>query len=151
MKSPAGFSEEKRSEVEFPKTDKVVQGITLALKTYAELCGGHYPNVSRMFAEPVRDEMYKAAGIAYPGTPEEQRRNDRQYRRVFDASQGFAVFNRVFRYNPDAAYHGKTVGPNDKDKVLLRWKLDDGRYQVIFGDLHNETVTAEKLRTLEGK
>ncbi len=49
------------------------------------------------------------------------------------------------------AYHGKTVGPKDKDKVLLRWKLDDGRYEVIFGDLHSETMTAERLRALEGE
>jgi hypothetical protein len=47
------------------------------------------------------------------------------------------------------AYYGKTVGPQDKDKVLLRWKLDDGRYEVIFGDLRAEAVTAERLRALE--
>jgi len=43
------------------------------------------------------------------------------------------------------------VGPSDKDKVLLRWMLEDGRYEVIFGDLRTETVTAERLRALEGK
>jgi hypothetical protein len=58
---------------------------------------------------------------------------------------------RIRTYNPDAAYYGKTVGPSDKDKVLFRWKLDDGRYQVIFGDLRAETVTAERLHELEGK
>lgn len=57
----------------------------------------------------------------------------------------------IQEYNPDAAYYGKTVRPKDKDKVPLRWKLDDGRYQIIFGDLHTETVTAERLRALEGK
>jgi hypothetical protein len=50
--------------------------------------------------------------------------------------------------NPDAAYYGKTVGPKDKDKVLFRWKLGDGKYEVIFGDLRSETVTAERLRFL---
>jgi hypothetical protein len=34
--------------------------------------------------------------------------------------------------------------------MLLRWKLDDGRYQVIFGDLRAETVTAQRLHELEG-
>ncbi len=52
---------------------------------------------------------------------------------------------------PTPAYYGQTVGPKDKDKVLLRWKLDDGRYEVIFGDLRAETVTAERLHKLEGK
>jgi len=31
------------------------------------------------------------------------------------------------------------------------WKLDDGRYEVILGDLRSETMTAERLHALEGK
>lgn len=148
--APAGYVEQQKSEAEFPRPEKVLEGITFALKTYAELCGGHYPQVTRSFAEPVRDEMYKAAGISYPARTVEELRN-KAYQKVQKAHQGFAVFNRVFRFNPDAAYYGKTVGPSDKDKVLLRWKLEDGRYQVIFGDLRSETVTAERLHALEGK
>jgi hypothetical protein len=148
--APAGYVEQEKSEAEFPRPERVLEGITFALKTYAELCGGHYPQVTRAFAEPVRDEMYKAAGISYPARTVEELRN-KVYQKVEKAREGFAVFNRVFRFNPDAAYYGKIVGPNDKDKVLLRWKRDNGSYQVIFGDLHSEIVTAEQLRGLEGK
>jgi hypothetical protein len=49
----------------------------------------------------------------------------------------------------DFVYYGKTVTPKDTDKVLLRWKLDDGRYRVIFGGLHADTVTADALKELE--
>jgi hypothetical protein len=49
----------------------------------------------------------------------------------------------------DLAYYGKTVTPKDADKVLMRWKLSDNEYRVIFSDLHAETVTAEKLAELE--
>jgi outer membrane lipoprotein-sorting protein len=49
----------------------------------------------------------------------------------------------------DPAYYGKTVTPKDADKVLMRWKLSDSEYRVIFGDLHAETVTKEKLSELE--
>jgi hypothetical protein len=49
----------------------------------------------------------------------------------------------------DPAYYGKTVTPKDADKVLLRWKLSDNEYRVIYGDLHAETVTPEKLVELE--
>jgi hypothetical protein len=58
---------------------------------------------------------------------------------------GFAHINSILRDNADAAYYGKSVGPNDKDKVVLRWKLDDGKYQVVFSDLYAEIVTAERL------
>jgi hypothetical protein len=59
--------------------------------------------------------------------------------------------SKIHVYKPEFAYFGATVGPNDKDKVLLRWQLDDGRYEVIFGDLRAETVTAKRLRELEAK
>jgi len=51
--------------------------------------------------------------------------------------------------NKDPAYYGETVGPYDVDKVLLRWKLDNDRYRVIFGDLSTKTVTLEELSKLE--
>jgi hypothetical protein len=46
-------------------------------------------------------------------------------------------------------YHGKTVTPKDADKVLMRWEVSDNEYRVIYGDLHAETVTREKLAELE--
>jgi len=51
--------------------------------------------------------------------------------------------------NKDPAYYGKTVTPKDADKVLARWKVSDSEYRVIYGDLHAETVTKEKLAELE--
>jgi len=49
----------------------------------------------------------------------------------------------------DPAYYGEIVTPKDADKVLLRWKVSDNEYRVIYGDLHAETVTPEKLAELE--
>jgi len=49
----------------------------------------------------------------------------------------------------DPEYYGKTITPKDADKVLMRWKVSDNEYRVIFGDLHAETVTAEALAELE--
>lgn len=39
----------------------------------------------------------------------------------------------------------------DVDKVLLRWKLDDGQYRVIYGDLRIEDVSPQKLAELEAE
>ena len=49
----------------------------------------------------------------------------------------------------DSAYYGKTVTHKDTDKVLIRWKVSNNEYRVIYGDLHAETVTPEKLAELE--
>jgi hypothetical protein len=115
------------------------------------------------FDDPAQGKLFETDGPAdadaaepeapvteeQPASPPKKRRHGR--RRFQQATGGFAAMTLIFRHNPDAAYYGKTVSPNDKDKVLFRWRLDDGRYEVIFGDLHSETVTAERLRALEGK
>jgi hypothetical protein len=56
---------------------------------------------------------------------------------------------RLIQDKKDPAYYGKTVTPKDADKVLLRWKLSDSDYRVIFGDLRAETVSPERLAELE--
>ena len=56
---------------------------------------------------------------------------------------------RLVQDNKDPAYYGQIVTPKDADKVLLRWKLSDSQYRVIYGDLHAETVTPAKLAELE--
>lgn len=49
----------------------------------------------------------------------------------------------------DPAYYGETVQAGDFDKVLMRWRLDDDSYRVVFGDLRTETLTQDQLRELE--
>ncbi len=146
--APAGYAEVRSKPY---KTADYVMWIRQALKTFAEVCGGHYPRITRTFAEPVRDEMFKAAGLSYPPTTKQM--NGEAYLKVSDAEARFNLFNVgvMMPVDADAAYYGKTVGPKDKYKVLLRWKGDDGKYQVIFGDLHVETATLEQVRALEAK
>jgi hypothetical protein len=64
--------------------------------------------------------------------------------------RGLGRFYRWLQFDKkDPAYYGKTVTPKDADKVLMRWKVSDNEYRVIFGDLHAETVSPEKLAELE--
>lgn len=63
--------------------------------------------------------------------------------------EGLVLMGVLQTLSKDSVYKGETVGPNDKTKVLFRWKLENGTYRVIFGDLRAETVTAEKLKGLE--
>jgi outer membrane lipoprotein-sorting protein len=46
-------------------------------------------------------------------------------------------------------YYGETVGPDDADKVLLKWKVSDDHYRVIFGDLTAEDLTDEQWNEFE--
>jgi len=74
--------------------------------------------------------------------------------RTRKTTEGLSLAAPAFFYktlvdeNKDPAYYGETVGPDDADKVLLRWKLDD-QYRIIFGNLHADTVTADVMIELE--
>jgi len=49
----------------------------------------------------------------------------------------------------DVAYYGKTVSAKDTNAPLMRWKISDDEYRVIFGDLSIKDVSAEQLIELE--
>ena len=52
-------------------------------------------------------------------------------------------YMRLANEQRDPEYFGATVKPGDAEAILLKWRLDDGRYRVIHGDLRAETVDAE--------
>ncbi len=49
----------------------------------------------------------------------------------------------------EPVYYGETVGPDDVDAVLMRWKVSDDQYRVVLGDLSTTDVTPEELSKLE--
>jgi outer membrane lipoprotein-sorting protein len=49
----------------------------------------------------------------------------------------------------DPAYYGDKVTPEFHHAVLMRWKIEQGSYRVIFADLTIEDVTAAELAELE--
>jgi len=129
-----------------PALEDQVRDIVAAMKIYAQASGGCYPAKDVHSLDTTEDLCMLLGVREWPGG-----KKDGNAGIAAKAIPGFEQMGRIRAYNPDAAYYGKTVGLKDKDRVLLRWKLDDGRYEVIFGDLRAETVTAEQLRALEGK
>ncbi len=49
----------------------------------------------------------------------------------------------------EVVYYGDHVKLNDPCVVIMHWKLSDGRYGVILGDLTTRTVSAKTLITLQ--
>ena len=101
---------------------------------------------------------YKAFTVEYKKLfPPDPNSYDNLYdeERTQKTNEGLSIAGPVFFYrtlteeNKEPLYYGETVEPGDSSEVLLRWKLDDDQYRVIFGDLHVETVTNEKLSELE--
>ena len=69
--------------------------------------------------------------------------------RVMPIQSAVLFYMTLTQEKKDPAYYGNVVTPQDADKVLLRWKVSDNQYRVIFGSLHAETVSADVLAELE--
>jgi outer membrane lipoprotein-sorting protein len=141
-----------KDETPVPPADDQTPKIVHALKVYAKYCDGKYPQVKAVYGDVTSQALFRAAGFGDPQRPpSEEDFAKPEYKECQAAKEGFGWINTIQRHNPDAAYNGLTVGPKDKDKILFRWKLPDGDYRVIYGDLRAETVKAARLKELEGK
>ena len=128
--APAGF---KNTSQESKSVSEQTKRIVEALSFYSKLSGGKYPQVKVVYGDVIRDKLMELAG--FEGRDRSEYLEDDNYRLLLESGFGFAMMNEIMRNNPEASYHGLTVTPDDEDKELFRWKLDDGGYQVIYGDL----------------
>jgi hypothetical protein len=54
-------------------------------------------------------------------------------------------YKELAKEGKEPVYYGDTVTAADGDAVLMRWKISDDEYRVIFGDLTVENVSAAVL------
>lgn len=60
-------------------------------------------------------------------------------------------YMKLVQDGKEPVYYGETVGPDDTDKILLRYKTGENEYRVIYGDLSAETVDGTILAELESQ
>lgn len=73
-----------------------------------------------------------------------------QAQNEFAPISGLAMFHmKLLQDKKDVAYYGDQVTPEDTDAVLMRWKLDNSKYMVIFGDLSTAEMDYEDLIKIE--
>ncbi len=144
---PADY--ELAADVEIPAMDST--GAIAGLATFAELTGGRYPSSLEMMAaiteatEALRDKML-ADPNRDPNKPPDQQKIIQEVMKV----QTVCIFyGQLLTEEKDPAYYGDKVTAEFPDAVLMRWKIEDGLYRIIFGDLTTEDVTPERLAELE--
>jgi len=115
------------------------------LAYFAELSGGTYP--TRLTVRDVVIEVGEAYERTLAGGAEVQFDDDR----AVSLKLGANYVSRLEAEGKEPAYYGDTVTSADADKVLVRWKLDNGLYRVIFGNLRIEDVSGPRLAELEAK
>ena len=112
------------------------------LKYFAQINDGKYPAKLS-----IRDVVVEIGDI-YRAKSGNLQIDDAQ---VSTLKYGAQYFGRLESEGKEPVYSGATVTAADVDKVLVRWKLDDDRYRVIFGDLRIEDVSPERLAELEAE
>jgi outer membrane lipoprotein-sorting protein len=131
------------------------------LKLFAEL-GGRYPDelnimtISSKLGELAAKELMKGPDGATLSKAEAAKRlqpDNEALKKLTEKMTPMAMpaafYGKLVQENKDPAYYGKTVTPADADKVLLRWKVSESEYRVIFGNLSAQTVKADVLAELE--
>ena len=119
----------------------------LGLETFAELTGGQYPNNLDMMTVlqqgcPVIQEYISEK-------PDDEEGIEKMREMIFGAKPSCLFYAELVKQGKDVAYYGDSVTDEDANAVLMRWKISDDEYRVIFGDLTTENIGAEQLAELE--
>jgi hypothetical protein len=120
-----------------------------AIKFFQELSGGRFPKS----LNPM-DLSQELINLTTDGSvPSKPKLSDLSG--LKDRTMKFTIactnFQMLTMQKADPKYYGDTVQPGQADKVLVRWKAAEGMYRVIYGDLHSEEVTADRLAQLEAQ
>ena len=81
------------------------------------------------------------------GESELEQTQIQQMMEVMMPIQSLGMFHmQLVQQDKDPQYYGDLVKPGDAEQVLMTWKDDQGRYNVIYGDLtFDEDVAPEDL------
>ncbi len=123
--------------LDFGETKDGEEGAIEGLRAYATLSNGRYPGDPAFdtAASEIRKDRDRLQEDGEWG-PDEIK--------VFFKVRGLSTFYAgMVEKGVEVEYNGATVGATDHDKVLMRWKLEDGRWRVIYGDLRAETIDIE--------
>jgi len=126
------------------------------LRLYSEITDGNYP--ASMTMTEVQAELAKLVMEKYKKEHPEFDRNSNVEQDALTSEMmntamkvaGACMFYaKLVQEDKDPAYYGDRVTATDVSAVLMRWRISDGLYRVIFGDLRTENMTAERLAELE--
>jgi len=131
------------ADVELSADEKsIVEGLAF----FAEYADGRYP--SDMSAMTMTREL-RAGLLATFGGEQPWPPKPGDEKRVFGLEMAIRFCAELVMEDKDFAYYGEKVTAEFPHAVLMRWKVEDGKYRIIFGDLTARDVSAGELAQLE--
>ncbi len=131
------------SEMNLPEVN---EGTAInALHLFAELTDGRYPSSLALatLMKEIPEALVAKYGLRLIG------KFDDYTNAIQNILPVGSFYAQLVGAEKEAVYYGDTVTAENPEAVLLRWKISDGYYRVIFGDLTTSDVTAEELDGLE--
>jgi len=122
--------------------ESVVEGLAF----FAEYADGRYP--SDTSAMTMTRELRAALLATFGGEPPWPPKPGDE-KRVFGLEMAIRFSAGLVIEDKDFAYYGDKVTAEFPHAVLMRWKIQDGKYRIIFGDLTARDVSAGELAQLE--
>jgi hypothetical protein len=126
-----------------------VEAVIKGLRGFAKITEGKYPtNLDLITTGKELREAFIALRQKQGKSPEEKPTQEEMENML--SIQGACMFyGKLVKENKDAVYYGDSVTAQDVEKVLMRWKISDEKYRVIFGDLSTLDVSYDELAELE--
>jgi outer membrane lipoprotein-sorting protein len=107
------------------------------LKTYAQMFDGKYPKALNMAT--LTQDTAKALGEKMGATGSKDV-PDGMMQKMVDIQLAAQSFSKLVSEGKSPEYFGETVTAADSDKVLLKWKMGEGKAKIVYGDLRVEEV-----------
>jgi hypothetical protein len=127
--------------------DAVIKG----LRGFTKITEGKFPtNLDLMTtSKEIREAII--ASRQKQGKSLEEQPTKEEMENILSIQGACMFYGNLVKENKDPAYYGSTVSTQDVEKVLMRWKISDDQYRVIFGDLSTRDVSSDELARLEQK
>jgi hypothetical protein len=127
--------------------DGTGKDIVETLKFFADFTDGRYP--STLSGMTVVRELSEALIMKFGGRMPLGDPNEKEVAMILKLQTIGMTYAMMVKDGNDPAYYGDKVTAQFPHAVLMRWKIAEDTYRVIYGDLTVEDVSAEKLAELE--
>jgi hypothetical protein len=135
------------AEARFGGGTKDAGEIVEALKFFAEIADGRYP--SSLTGMTVMMEFADAMQVQLARQPSSDGPSKEVMAKIVKLQGIGMTYASMVQDGNDPAYYGDKVTAEFPHAVLMRWKISDNTYRVIFGDLSIGQAATEEMAKLE--
>jgi hypothetical protein len=126
-----------------------VEAVIKGLRGFAKITEGKYPtNLDLITTGKEIGEAFMTLRKKQ-GKSSDEKPTKEEMENILSIQGACMFYGKLVKENKDVAYYGDKVTVQDVDKVLMRWKISDNEYRVIFGDLSTLDMSTEELAKLE--